>query len=320
MPIRWRCPPENSCGYRLRVLGRQADQLEQLAAPGPDRRLAVAAVDLERLGDDRLHRSSAGSARRTGPGRRSAGRWRSRRSLRRRSSMATSSPWNSTVPPVGSISRSDASARGRLPAARLPHHAQRLTGPQLERHRTPPAPRRPAPEDPAGGTGNFLTRSRTSSDGPAGPVRPGRHLGFDLGHVPISAVPTVPAVGLDDVGSAVVDGHQLGLAVAGRDVVGAVVPAQRRLHLGAHRGRHRAAGWNGHPGGRSISDGGTPLMGVQRRVPSSSSRGSDASRPERVRHPRVVEDLVDGAALDDPPGVHHDDPVGRCRRPRRGRG
>ena len=71
MPMRWRWPPENSCGKRLTCSG-----LSPTSSIAPSTRVVPLCccrpVDAHRLADDRAAPSCAGSARRTGPGRRSA--------------------------------------------------------------------------------------------------------------------------------------------------------------------------------------------------------------------------------------------------------
>ena len=81
--------------------------------------------------------SSAGSATRTGPGRRSASAGAARAARRRDSCWHRPSPSKRTVPDVGSSSRSTQPPGRRLPAARLPHQPERL------------APRRPRSSTPA---------------------------------------------------------------------------------------------------------------------------------------------------------------------------
>ena len=83
------------------------------------------------------------------------------------------------------------------------------------------------------------------------------------------------------------------------------------------RGRRRCAsgqrGANGQPGGRSTSDGGLPSIGDERpRRPARRARGIEPSRPIVYGIRGAVEDLVDRARLDDPPGVHDRDPVGEA--------
>ena len=55
MPMRWRWPPENSCGIAVEMLVAQADQRQQLGgAIGalPRREPDEVVMDLQRLGDD----------------------------------------------------------------------------------------------------------------------------------------------------------------------------------------------------------------------------------------------------------------------------
>ena len=53
MPMRWRWPPENSCGKEFDQLGPQPDALEQDARRARGARAGVAdAVDDQRLADD----------------------------------------------------------------------------------------------------------------------------------------------------------------------------------------------------------------------------------------------------------------------------
>ena len=70
--------------------------------------------------------------------------------------------------------------------------------------------------------------------------------------------------------------------------------------------KHR--GWNGQPGGRLMSEGGAPVMGSSH----SSSPGQlrqAVHEPDRVGMPRRSEDVLDGARLDDVSRVHHEDAV-----------
>ena len=50
-PTRWRCPPENSCGYRFAASGGQPDDLEDLPHPRRDLPAPRDAVHAERLAD-----------------------------------------------------------------------------------------------------------------------------------------------------------------------------------------------------------------------------------------------------------------------------
>ena len=52
MPMRWRCPPENSCGKRVGQLGPQPDPLEQMRDPVAAFARVADAVDDQRLADD----------------------------------------------------------------------------------------------------------------------------------------------------------------------------------------------------------------------------------------------------------------------------
>ena len=53
MPMRWRWPPENSCGIAVACVGREADLLEQLAdAVAPRRAPRPMPWIVERLADD----------------------------------------------------------------------------------------------------------------------------------------------------------------------------------------------------------------------------------------------------------------------------
>ena len=52
MPMRWRWPPENSCGIAAGVVRRQADQRQQLGDALAPRSAARKAVRVERLADD----------------------------------------------------------------------------------------------------------------------------------------------------------------------------------------------------------------------------------------------------------------------------
>ena len=54
IPIRWRWPPENSCGKAIQMLGMQADPVDQRAALGLDLILRHAA-DPQRRGQDLGH-------------------------------------------------------------------------------------------------------------------------------------------------------------------------------------------------------------------------------------------------------------------------
>ncbi len=78
-------------------------------------------------------------------------------------------------------------------------------------------------------------------------------------------------------------------------------------------------GANGQPGGRSTSDGGLPSIGVERLALARIGPRHRSEQPERVRHPRPVEDVVDRADLDEPARVHHGDAVGDARDRRRDR-
>ena len=97
------------------------------------------------------------------------------------------------------------------------------------------------------------------------------------------------------------------------DVVGAPDRAQRRHARSRTRSRpcERAARMEraARRHGRSATAA-APSIGRSRSSSLASSRGSDASRPMRVRVARVVEDRVDVADLDLPAGVHHEHPVG----------
>ena len=52
MPMRWRCPPENSCGIALGVLGLKADAVEQVADPRVDVATGRDPVQFHGLADD----------------------------------------------------------------------------------------------------------------------------------------------------------------------------------------------------------------------------------------------------------------------------
>ena len=84
--------------------------------------------------------------------------------------------------------------------------------------------------------------------------------------------------GLEHLGGGDVAGQLLGV-VAGGDVVGAGHRPQRRLLGVAVRAASGQRGENGQPGGRLISDGGAPWIGVSGSSPGWSRRGSDPSRP-----------------------------------------
>ena len=64
------------------------------------------------------------------------------------------------------------------------------------------------------------------------------------------------------------------------------------------------------PCGGSSSDGGEPGIAGSRARAVAVEPGDRAQQPPRVRVLRVVEDLVERALLDDPPGVHHEHAVG----------
>ena len=81
MPMRWRCPPENSCGYR-RALAVRLTRSRSSRRAVRSRRLADP-VRLERLGE-RFADGHAGVERRAGPGTRSAARGALRPQLRPR--------------------------------------------------------------------------------------------------------------------------------------------------------------------------------------------------------------------------------------------
>ena len=57
MPMRWRCPPLNSCGYRCAYAGVQPDRLQQFHNPFLPRGCAFGQfMNVQRLADDLLHR------------------------------------------------------------------------------------------------------------------------------------------------------------------------------------------------------------------------------------------------------------------------
>ena len=92
-----------------------------------------------------------------------------------------------------------------------------------------------------------------------------------------------------------------------------VPPGTRARSSGLTRQASWACGQRGRkwqPWGAWMSDGGRPVIDGSRSGRGRSTRVIEPEQPPRVRVLRVVEDLVDRALLDDPPGVHDGDPVG----------
>ena len=107
--MRWRWPPENSCGYFSPSCGARPDLREQLRRRARGSRAVGLGepVRADRLGDDVGARASAGSGSRTGPGRSSAS---AGAVARCRGAIAV-------VGEVGAVEH-DRAARGRVEAAR----------------------------------------------------------------------------------------------------------------------------------------------------------------------------------------------------------
>ena len=82
------------------------------------------------------------------------------------------------------------------------------------------------------------------------------------------------------------------------------------VHLSNSCGQ-RGRKW--HPSGAVGSDGGSPAMAGRRSGRGAVDARDRPEQPPRVRVLRVVEDLVERALLDDPPGVHDRHPVGDVR-------
>ena len=118
--MRWRWPPENSCGYLLAVVGRKAD-LDAAAPPTRARSCRRARAEhADRLGDDVRARASADSGSRRDPGRSSACA----------GAAGGPAPRRAVVDAARRCVEPDDQARdGRLAAARFADQRERLAAP-----------------------------------------------------------------------------------------------------------------------------------------------------------------------------------------------
>ena len=257
--------------------------------------------------------SSAGSATRTDPGRRSAGRAGSARISRRLRPVMSRALEDAPARPSARASRRIARPSRRLAAARLADDAERLA--RLHRRLTPvDRPHladgvledarldREVLDEPVDLEDHVLVRSLGSRGAD-------RRLGRSVTRSPAAAsvarvarrpaprrsgTPTV-FVGLVDVAAAALGARRL-----------------RPLRMQAAR-MERAPGRPADQARRLARD---RLEPVQVAV----HRGRLVEQAERVRVPRRVEDRVDVADLDDPAGVHDDDAVGELGDHARDRG
>ncbi len=225
-----------------------------------------------------------------------------RRAAPSRTWRSTSTPSKCTDPDVGSISR-----RMQRPVVDFPQ-PDSPTSPSVSPRSTEKLTPETAWTSPTlcwnrpARIGNSLTRSVTSrtSCGSTGTGAPAR---VDGRHGVRSGAPSASSRSRRCA-------PRSGTRTSGRHRRGGAPAARCCTTPGTSAVGHR--GWNAQPGGRKISDGGWPLIRCSRLFLSDrrSRRGSDASSPSRVRVARLVEDLVDGADLHLPAGVHHQHAVG----------
>ena len=252
------------------------------------------AVDRERLGDDRRRRSCAGRATRTGPGRPSASRAASARSVASPSSSVRSAPSKRDPARGRLVEPQERAAERRLAAAGLADQPERLA--RARSSRLDPVDRVDVRRPPAAATprrtGKCLTRSVDLEQAVVGADRY-RRSAFAARRRPRSAGMRPCPIAAAASG---------GLSVEQR------VERERAARL------ERAAGRQGGQVRRRARDRAEPA----RRA--ASSRGQRLQQRPGVRVARAREQLVARRRLDHPAGVHHDHPVGTCRRRRRGRG
>ena len=264
MPMRWRCPPENSCGNRFTCSGFSPTS----AISSLTRSISLprySPVDPHRLADDRPHRHARVRATRTGPGRRSASCARSSRRSAPLARRARPRRGTAPSPTSRSSSRRMQPAGRRLAAARLPHDARASRPRRTEKLTPDTALHRPD-----------LLRRNPGAD---------RELLHEVAHLEDRRRPCSDGARRGRAVSVVTRCDRLALVERRpRSDTPTAVPAPTSAQLRPRRRRTRRCrsayghrGWNAQPGGRKISDGGCPTIRCSRSCSSSAGRAAAAT-------------------------------------------
>ena len=284
MPMRWRWPPENSCGIAAGMLGQQADALEQLARPRASRRAPRRRARGSRSGSaDDLADGHARVERGVGVLEDDLHAPAQRRSRVAGESGRCRCPRRRTRPPVGSIRR-----RTERPSVDLPQ---------------PDSPTRPASR-------RARSSKRDAVDGAHQPTDLAAEQAARIGKCLHQAVDLETGVGwrsrscrLTSTGALRSTRRSMARRAMSRSGGGCSPAALRRAN--GQRGAKR------QPAGRSAGSGTMPAMVGEPlvRVDVEARDRAAAGRACRGAAGRRRASST-GRALDDPAGIHHHDAVG----------